>query len=284
MLPTSSVLISGSGEREEEEKCRMLRNSGFGDQKWREKMMEGEARTVDCLRGRLLAERVTSKAAKEDADLMGKKLIELERQLQLEMESRNRVEKKLKLATRKLQSLKLSAVPSQSSSPEKSESSASSSTVSSGLQKQEEEEQKADLQTADSGEWGMDQNAGKTTDVLLNVEGSRLDNNSVSNSEQAGESKEVLSSGESATTADAIRQSSLGGEELGKAQDGEDFEGDLSLALVPASMWHEIKASEPRFNTNAHDVLVALQHAKAKLQSSMDRIAIQSRSYELCGV
>ncbi|XP_058099741.1 uncharacterized protein LOC131244100 [Magnolia sinica] len=78
-------------------------------------------------------------------------LIELERQLQLEMESHNRVEKKLKLATRKLQSLKLSAVPSQSSSPEKSESSTSSSTVFSALQKQEEE-QKAGSQTADSGE------------------------------------------------------------------------------------------------------------------------------------
>ncbi|XP_058083123.1 uncharacterized protein LOC131231056 [Magnolia sinica] len=112
--------------------------------------MEGEARTVDCLRGRLLAERVTSKAAKEDADLMGKKLIELERQLQLEMESRNRVEK-LKPTTRKLRSLKLSAVPSQSSLPVKSENSASSSTIFSGLLKQAGEK-RAGLQTTDSGE------------------------------------------------------------------------------------------------------------------------------------
>lgn len=38
---------------------------------------EDALRTVDCLRGRLLAERVASKNAKEEAQLMGNKVLSL---------------------------------------------------------------------------------------------------------------------------------------------------------------------------------------------------------------
>ncbi|THG06655.1 hypothetical protein TEA_005278 [Camellia sinensis var. sinensis] len=113
--------------------------------------MEGDdgLRTTECLRGRLLAERAASRAAKEDAEQLGNKvslsslslslslshthtrththiykvykvcdftylsllqLIELENQLRLETKSRNRAEKRLKFLIKKLESLNISYV------------------------------------------------------------------------------------------------------------------------------------------------------------------------------
>ncbi|MBA0731087.1 hypothetical protein Golax_020404 [Gossypium laxum] len=54
-------------------------------------------RTLKCLRGRLLAERQASKTAKEDAELMGNKVIELEKKLKEETKVMNKAEKRLKL-------------------------------------------------------------------------------------------------------------------------------------------------------------------------------------------
>ncbi|PWZ07213.1 hypothetical protein Zm00014a_044550 [Zea mays] len=67
----------------------------------------GGMRTVECLRGRLLAERVASKAAKEEADQLAKRLDELERKLADEVKVRNRAERRLRRAIRKLESLKV---------------------------------------------------------------------------------------------------------------------------------------------------------------------------------
>ncbi|PWZ57465.1 hypothetical protein Zm00014a_030298 [Zea mays] len=64
-------------------------------------------RTVECLRGRLLAERVASKAAKEDADQLTKRLDELEKKLAGEVRVRNRAERRLRRAIKKLESLKI---------------------------------------------------------------------------------------------------------------------------------------------------------------------------------
>ncbi|KAK8280517.1 hypothetical protein V6Z12_D09G180700 [Gossypium hirsutum] len=76
-----------------------------------EKMERDEGlRTLECLRGRLLAERQASKTAKEDAELMGNKVIELEKKLKEETKVINKAEKRLKLLSKKLESLKL--VPS----------------------------------------------------------------------------------------------------------------------------------------------------------------------------
>ncbi|XP_026427756.1 uncharacterized protein LOC113323638 [Papaver somniferum] len=82
---------------------------GNGTNKWREKEMEGEnnLRTLECFRGRLLAERVASKAAKDDAEFMENKLMELEKQLSTETELRNKAEKKLKLLMKKMKSASL---------------------------------------------------------------------------------------------------------------------------------------------------------------------------------
>ncbi|CAI9783216.1 unnamed protein product [Fraxinus pennsylvanica] len=67
-------------------------------------------RTVECLRGRLLAERVASRKAKEEADQLETKLVELESLLKVETKSRNRVVKKLKFLQKKLQCNKISNV------------------------------------------------------------------------------------------------------------------------------------------------------------------------------
>ncbi|KAF5187827.1 hypothetical protein FRX31_022587 [Thalictrum thalictroides] len=104
--------------------------------KWREKMLEEDHGlwTVECLRGRLLAERVASKAAKQDADFIGNKLLELEQQLRLEIKAKDKAEKKLKFLMGKLESLKVSHLQNHSgSSSVHSEVSSCSSTASSGI-------------------------------------------------------------------------------------------------------------------------------------------------------
>ncbi|CAL9195959.1 unnamed protein product, partial [Musa hybrid cultivar] len=74
------------------------------------------SRIVDSLRGRLLAERVATKAAKEEAENLAKRLEELERELAEEIRCRRRAEKRLKHALKKLESLKLAKERSCSSS------------------------------------------------------------------------------------------------------------------------------------------------------------------------
>ncbi|GER43491.1 protein kinase superfamily protein [Striga asiatica] len=80
------------------------------DSKWGKKKMEADesVRTVDCLRGRLLAERVASRNANMEAEQLGAKLMELENQLKQEAKSRNRAEKKLRFLMKKLQSMNIS--------------------------------------------------------------------------------------------------------------------------------------------------------------------------------
>ncbi|KAI3874483.1 hypothetical protein MKX03_004813 [Papaver bracteatum] len=91
---------------------------GNGTNKWREKEMEGEnnLRTLECLRGRLLAERVASKEAKDDAEFMRNKLMELEKQLSTETELRNKAEKKLKLLMKKMKYMNIASLVKSSTS------------------------------------------------------------------------------------------------------------------------------------------------------------------------
>ncbi|KAM0841748.1 hypothetical protein ACQ4PT_036709 [Festuca glaucescens] len=67
----------------------------------------GGMRTVECLRGRLQAERVASKAAKEEADQLATRLDELEKQLAEEVKVRNKAERRLRRAIKRLESLKI---------------------------------------------------------------------------------------------------------------------------------------------------------------------------------
>ncbi|XP_010528184.1 PREDICTED: uncharacterized protein LOC104805339 [Tarenaya hassleriana] len=73
-----------------------------------EKMEEegGGFRTVECLRGRLLAERQASRTAREEAELMCIKITELEVHLEEEIKLRERAEKRLGFLMKMLESLK----------------------------------------------------------------------------------------------------------------------------------------------------------------------------------
>ncbi|CAO2824219.1 unnamed protein product [Amaranthus hypochondriacus] len=71
-------------------------------------MQENDAlRTVECLRGRLQAERAASRAAEHNAQLMSNKLKELEEQLKIEAKWRRKAEKKLNRLKKKLESLNI---------------------------------------------------------------------------------------------------------------------------------------------------------------------------------
>ncbi|KAJ9184234.1 hypothetical protein P3X46_003981 [Hevea brasiliensis] len=102
--------------------------------------VEDSLRTLECLRGRLLAERQASRVAKEEAQLMGNKLIELENKLREETKLRQKAEKKLKFLKKKLESLKISPALEeldQSDSYENCGSSCTSSATTSGPKDQE---------------------------------------------------------------------------------------------------------------------------------------------------
>ncbi|KAL8094710.1 hypothetical protein AgCh_036288 [Apium graveolens] len=72
-------------------------------------------KTVECLRGRLLAERGASRVAHQEAHQLAQKLIELENQLRREIKSRNRAEEKLKSLIKKLESINISSSASDGS-------------------------------------------------------------------------------------------------------------------------------------------------------------------------
>ncbi|XP_022143889.1 uncharacterized protein LOC111013694 isoform X1 [Momordica charantia] len=99
------------------------------DRPWSGKKMEGGEGliTLDCLRGRLLAERQASRSAKEEAEFMGKKMIELENQIRKETELRNKAEKRLKLLIKKLESLNIASISVISENSTSSEISTNSS-------------------------------------------------------------------------------------------------------------------------------------------------------------
>ncbi|KAF1002441.1 hypothetical protein AG4045_027604 [Apium graveolens] len=82
------------------------------------KEMEGDdgLKTLECLRRRLLAERAVSRAANEEADKLGIKLIELEYKLKQEVKLRKRAEKRLRSLIKKLEALKIVHVVSDESS------------------------------------------------------------------------------------------------------------------------------------------------------------------------
>nr|KYP70825.1 hypothetical protein KK1_010063 [Cajanus cajan] len=84
--------------------------------------------TLECLRGRLLAERQASRVAKEQAESMGNKFVELENKLKEEIKLREKAEKKLKALKKKLECFNVSSPSSgQSHSSGKCESSCGSS-------------------------------------------------------------------------------------------------------------------------------------------------------------
>ncbi|XP_018464777.1 uncharacterized protein LOC108836065 [Raphanus sativus] len=97
-------------------------------------------RTVECLRGRLLAERQVSRSAKEEAELITIKLEELEKHLKEEIRLREKAEKRLKFLMKKLESIKSSRSSEESEQLSSSEASCLSSISTSASKEGEEKE------------------------------------------------------------------------------------------------------------------------------------------------
>lgn len=93
-----------------------MTGSDNADVKWRENNVEGEDswRTANCLRGRLLAERMASRNAREEAEQLGIRLLEVESLLKQEAKSRNKAERKLKLLMKRVECMNISYESEQS--------------------------------------------------------------------------------------------------------------------------------------------------------------------------
>ncbi|KAK9291192.1 hypothetical protein L1049_009380 [Liquidambar formosana] len=278
-----------------------------------EKKMEGDdgLRTLECLRGRLQAERVASRVAKEDAELIGKKLIELENQLRVETKSKNRAEKKLKFLMKKLESLKITYVSEeseQSSSSENFGTSCISSSSSAG--NKDPEEQKPKTQITNTEKCDIEEVVKETNSPTMSqnlnhgVSETSMTNQSHTSEETSSPpatsnssttpSRELESnrSCEDSKTDDHSSASSnspmevmgINGE---KDNAGEDYgDNSLALVLVPESLQAPPRNGELKMvSGSVSDVLDALRHAREKLQSSLERrhmIKVGSTATKIC--
>ncbi|XP_038988982.1 uncharacterized protein LOC103706633 [Phoenix dactylifera] len=256
-------------------------------------------RTVDCLRGRLLAERVASKAAKERADSMAKKLEELERILAEEIKRRNMAEKRLKHALKKLESLKILELAGQLDLPMSLLSSSSSHCFSDHGKTEGwgPGSPAVDSERCDSQEEvkGAPSPLGSEDLLRDDVSGSSLVDSPhhydgswssvrTAQSRNKGESHgDESSKGGSPQhwTADAARQSPVDDNKLGTVEHQVE-EVDNALALVSGSMQPNLEGCKPVDSNNVQSVLLALRHVKEQLQYSMGRTGVFS-SQELYG-
>ncbi|KAK3012965.1 hypothetical protein RJ639_009002 [Escallonia herrerae] len=259
--------------------------------------MEGEdsLRTVECLRGRLLAERAASRFAKEEADQMGNKLIELETQLKIEMKSRKRAEKRLTSLMRKLESLNISYVSDESenlSFLDKSEISSVSSTASSSTKEQENKE--PNTQSSLSNKCVNVEPVKKTESPKIsenlkhNVSQatfssqthsslSSYEENSGSSGKAISEESDEIDSGQKyddlKTDKDSLKSSVEDEKIEGEKDQDWDASVDNSLALVPVDIpLTAQKAIDPPIaSASVREALDALRHAREKLLASMER-------------
>ncbi|KAI9121922.1 hypothetical protein K1719_006611 [Acacia pycnantha] len=276
-----------------------ITNAGKEDPKLRGQKMEGDEglNTVECLRGRLLAERQASRVANEEAESMGNKLVELEKKLRDEIELREKAEKKLKKLKKKLQSLKLFPIAEESvqlSSPEKSESSCCRSPASSSASR--DSEAKTSTTYSSLSENTM-LNVSEPSVPMANGYDSQCSNNSDSDSDfssHQNSNSQVLKNDESSSTSrssskdssfqdfnnDECRLSRLGSKSsvTEYEDDDRDYKIDNSLALVPVDF--PITNKEARKVKPVHESVVealdALRHAREKLLCSMGNKAYDS--------
>ncbi|KAJ6994518.1 lisH domain-containing protein [Populus alba x Populus x berolinensis] len=256
--------------------------------------MEGRdsLRTLECLRGRLLAERQASKIAKEEAELMGNKLIELENKIREETKLRKKAEMKHKLLMKKLESLKISPAlegSEKSSSSDTSGFSSTSSSSTSGHRDPEEFESKPqsiiqalsqDMKDNGSETTTSNQKACIVLDSIEDSTGTQDTQNSNSEHNLKDYSLDKSSHESMACSQDskADDQSSSSIEasvvemetNAGTESDNEDYV-DNSLALVPMSLPASTKKKELKIvNRSVIEVLDALRHAREQIQSSME--------------
>ncbi|KAK4272920.1 hypothetical protein QN277_021410 [Acacia crassicarpa] len=257
---------------------------------FRGQKMEGDEglNTVECLRGRLLAERQASRVANEEAESMGNKLVELEKKLRDEIELREKAEKKLKKLKKKLQSLKLFPISEESvqlSSPEKSESSCCRSPASCSASR--DSEVKTPTTNSSLSENTMHIASEPSVRMANGYDSQGSDNSDSDFSSHQNSNSQVLKNDESSSTPrssskdssfqdfniDECRLSRLGSKSsmTEHEDDGRDYKIDNSLALVPVDF--PIINTEARKVKPVHESVVealdALRHAREKLLCSM---------------
>ncbi|KAB2622253.1 nuclear localization sequence-binding protein-like [Pyrus ussuriensis x Pyrus communis] len=167
-------------------KITMTATTGMEDGTWSDRKMEGDGglRTLKCLRGRLLAERQASRVAKEDAELIGKKLVELQKQLQEEIKLKEKAEKKLKYLKKKLESLNISSKNSEKSCTQ-------STTTSSGSNHPETHKAKSKVAESEIPEESR-QNAADSTTSEQSCESTFTEENTSSQSTSGSSSSSSL--------------------------------------------------------------------------------------------
>ncbi|TXG59089.1 hypothetical protein EZV62_016918 [Acer yangbiense] len=230
------------------------------EKKKSEKMVEAndDLRTVESLRGRLLAERQASRVANEEAEQLGNKLIELENQLKQETKMRKKADKKLNFLKKKLESLKMlpileeSEQSSTSSSDSCSHSCRSSTTTTS---------------TSISGPKDSSEESESKPQMICNVSSdSTTSNQSHQNSSFQEKSSSI--SQDSITSSTSMKSSM----EENQSED-EDYV-DNTLALVPVSFPEKSQKNTSEMKimsaSSVGEVLDALRHAREKIQRSME--------------
>ncbi|CAN6715919.1 unnamed protein product [Malus baccata var. baccata] len=251
----------------------MTATTGMEDEKWSDKMEgDGGLRTLECLRGRLLAERQASRVAKEDAELIGKKLVELQKQLKEEIKLKEKAEKKLNCLKKKLESLNNSSKNSEKSYTQ-------STTTSSGSNHPETHEAKSKVAESEIPEESR-QNAADSTTSEQSHESTSTDENTSSQSTSGSSSSSSIEC--SSSPKGFCHNPSLKSEDP-KIEDSNRYRlkmvtwggyyVDNTLALVPVNMpatCHTSTELKP-VGENLRQVLDALRNTRENLQRSMEK-------------
>ncbi|KAJ4831462.1 hypothetical protein Tsubulata_016753 [Turnera subulata] len=253
--------------------------------------MEGEGAvktTLDCLRGRLLAERQASRAAKEDAELMGNKLIELENKLKEEINLRRKAEKKLRFLKKKLESLNINSPSLLEGSELMSSSShncgfSCTSSCSLGHKDPEESEEAKSLTTSSQDLEAtsvLNQNhstppgateTSTTTSTTLDTSDSNSNSlhKEVHLDNCSNDSTPSFQDSEPDYNSSSSLKASVEMETNARNESDNEDNVDNSLALVAVS----VPASEKKIlvvNKSVAEVLEALRHAREQIQNSME--------------
>ncbi|KAK1563829.1 hypothetical protein Q3G72_033478 [Acer saccharum] len=231
------------------------------EKKKSEKMVEAndDLRTVESLRGRLLAERQASRVANEEAEQLGNKLIELENQLKQETKMRKKADKKLNFLKKKLESLKMLPILEES---EQSSSTSSSDNCSHSCRSST-----TTTSTNISGTKDSSEESESKPQMICNVSSDSTTSNQ-SHQNSSFQEKPRSISQDSITSSTSMKSSM----EENQSED-EDYV-DNSLALVPVSFPEKSQkiTSEMKIMTasSVGEVLDALRHAREKIQRSME--------------
>ncbi|KAJ9540255.1 hypothetical protein OSB04_026761, partial [Centaurea solstitialis] len=239
-------------------------------------------RTVECLRGRLLAERAASKAANQESDQIAKKVIELEKQLKMEIKSRNRAEKRLKFLMKKLESLNISSHVSGDESSSFSEKSEISS-VSSSSQKTQfrntsrciTDGKRPSCPSQEESMGSVDESiSGNSNENVTQKDDEDDDNNgskslvTMNNVEDERHDKDIDYNVDNSMALVMIEEATI--LTLGNDKNHDDnFDNSMALVVVD-NVVKEEKQDVPISNGNVKDALDALRYARESLQRSME--------------